>query len=176
MRRICQHELPAYGDENYRGLSHFEGPRTSGAELGFTLIELLVVISIIGILAYLGLTSFYVYRSDAAYSVINTTFRNARTSGEASLNDLDNPPVLTNASQAAQGPITDPSAQTYLPGMQLPRNVTMQVRYNPACVAAGCEAEFLEFKHCVGNEYLQWIRLGDGTELHLDHLAGAGCG
>ncbi len=142
---------------------------------GFTLLELLVVMTMIGILSYLGLTSFYVYKSDAAYSVAESVLRNARVAVEASLNDIDNPPAAVDLVQTASGKITNQSASQYLPGMQLPKNIKITVVYDPSCAEAGCQSDFLEVRHCLGKEYLQWVRFGDGTEAQLNHLAGVGC-
>ena len=145
------------------------------SEQGFTLIELLVVIAIVGILSYLGLTSFYVYRADAAYSVANSTYHNARTASESALNDLDHPPVLAASVQTVQGPISDAATRSYLPGMQMPKNTRIEARYDPTCIAGACESEFIEVRHCLGNEYVQWTRLGDGVEVFLPSLSGSGC-
>lgn len=151
------------------------GMRRVAVQSGFTLIELMVVMLIISVLSYLGMTAFYVYRSDAAYSVVQSVMRNSRVIVEASLNDLDNPPLTTNLVQNVAGPIVDAAGKTYLPGMQLPRNVKLSAQYDPTCTVAGCQSDFLEVKHCLGHEYTQWVRFGDGAEANMAHIAGVGC-
>lgn len=146
------------------------------SQAGFTLVELLTVIAIIGVLAGLGLASFKVYRGDAAYSVAESSLRNARSALEASVSNPDAilPPVGL-VSQNSPGPVQDPAAQTYLPGFQLPKNLRMSVQYDPSCTNGACTAEVLEFSHCFAQEYTRWIRLGNGTDFLLEHIAGGGC-
>ena len=151
------------------------GPRRSG-EAGFTLIELLTIIGIIGVLSLLGMSSFKVYRADAAYSVAESTLRNARSAVEASVNNIDNPPpAVSHTVQTASGPIADANARAFLPAMQLPKNVKFQVSYDPTCTSGACQSELLEVSHCYSNEYARWIRFGDGLDLTLEHIAGGGC-
>ncbi len=148
----------------------------SRGERGFTLIELLTIIGIISVLSLLGLSSFKVYRADAAYSVAESTMRNARNAVEASVNNVDNPPgAVSLVVQRAQGPISDPSARAFLPAMQVPKNVKFQVSYDPSCVSGACQSEFMEVSHCFSNEYTRWIRFGDGVDLLLEHVDGGGC-
>src|SRR6185312_14975701 len=79
---------------------------------GFTLIELLVVIAIISVLCYLGVTSFWVYRSDAAYSTAQQVMYNSRISMAAGENgDVTPPPV--SFVQKAQGPIQDAAGKQF---------------------------------------------------------------
>lgn len=146
------------------------------AEKGFTLIELLTIIGLIGILYQLGLTAFYEYRGKAAYSVAEKTLRDARTAIEAGLNDYDNPPgAVPLTVQDTQGPMSDPSLQHLLPGMMLPGSVTFRVFYDPSCQDAGCQSEMMQTNHCKGEEFVRWVRFGDGLSVWMEHLAGAGC-
>lgn len=145
-------------------------------ESGFTLIELLTIIGIIGILSLLGVTSFKVYRADAAYSVSETTLRNARSAVEAAINNIDNPPgAVALVSQNSPGPISDANAKAFLPAFQLPKNVKFEVSYDPTCVSGACQSEFLEVSHCFAQEYTRWVRFGDGVDLILEHVSGGGC-
>lgn len=147
--------------------------RSEGA---FTLIELLTVIGTIGLLAALGLTSFNVYKANAAYASVETTMINARNAVEAGISDPDNlPPAVALVSQKAQGSIQDNAAANFLPGMMLPSKMKFQASYDPTCVDAACQSEFLEAKHCWGKEYMRWVRFGDGVEMYLDHISGIGC-
>jgi prepilin-type N-terminal cleavage/methylation domain-containing protein len=50
---------------------------------GFTLIELLVVVAIIGILAAIGTSRFYIHKESAYNSMARTDLRNAITAQEA---------------------------------------------------------------------------------------------
>lgn len=148
----------------------------SSSERGFTLIELLTIIGIIGILSLLGMSSFKVYRADAAYSVAESTLRNARSAVEASVNNVDNPPpAVALTTQQSAGPISDANARAFLPALQLPKNVRFQVSYDPTCVSGACQSELVEVSHCFANEYTRWIRFGDGVDLLLEHVAGGGC-
>jgi len=145
-------------------------------ESAFTLVELLLVIAIIGILSSLALTAFQIYKSDAAYSIISSTLHAAQTAFEAGINDIDNPPAsvgLTN--QLAAGPIQDLSAQALLPGMMLPISINFEVQYDSTCMTAACQSASIQIKHCNGNEYIRWVRFGDGLSLIVDHIAGPGC-
>ena len=141
---------------------------------GFTLIELLVAILLIGVLSYLGLTSFWVYRSDAAYSVAQEVMYNSRVTVAAGEN-ADSPPPATSFVQTVQGPITDGNGKLYMPGMELPQEVKLTAQYDPTCVDSSCQSDFLEVRHCLSAEYIQWVRFGDDVETELDNLPGGGC-
>jgi prepilin-type N-terminal cleavage/methylation domain-containing protein len=146
------------------------------SQAGFTLVELLTVIAIIGVLSGLGLASFKVYRGDAAYSVAESSLRNARNAVEASVTNPDATiPSVALFSQNTAGSIQDPSAQVYLPGFQLPKNLRMSVQYDSTCTNAACIAEVLEFSHCFAHEYTRWVRFGNGSDFLLEHVAGGGC-
>jgi len=146
------------------------------SQSGFTLIELLVVVAIVGILASLGLTSFNFYKASAAYATAESTLHDARNAIEASMVDADNPPELVNLMAIEQqGPVQDPDAKQLLPGLVIPRNTKFQVAHDPDCLAAGCQAQFVQVNHCLGKEFVRWIRFGDGLEMKLDKIAGEGC-
>ena len=146
------------------------------SESGFTLIELLTVIAIVMVLSSLALTSFQVYRADAAYSVVESTIRNARNAVEASINNVDSPPgAVALTSQNTPGTLSDASARAFLPAFQLPKNTKLEVSYDPACVTAACQSELLEVGHCFSDEYSRWVRFGDGVEVLLEHVSGGGC-
>lgn len=59
------------------------------ASAGFTLIELLVVVSILGILAAIGLTKFYVYKQKAHDALAESDLRNSITAQEAKYADQE---------------------------------------------------------------------------------------
>lgn len=145
-------------------------------ESGFTLIELLTIIAIIGVLGGLGLASFKVYRGEAAYSVTEATLRNARNSAEASVNNPDVAPAAVSlVSQNTPGEPLDAAAHSYLPAFVIPKNVKVSVFYDPTCVTGACQSDLLEVSHCFANEFTRWVRLGDGSDFLLEHLAGGGC-
>jgi len=145
-------------------------------ESGFTLIELLVVIAIIGILGALGLTTFNFYKSSAAYATAESTLHDARNAIEASMVDADDPPdSVALIAIREQGPILDPEAANLLPGLNLPTNTKFQVAHDPDCLTSACQAQFVQVNHCLGKEFVRWIRFGDGLELKLDRIAGDGC-
>lgn len=146
------------------------------SEAGFTLIELLSVLAIIGILSSLGITSFRVYQANAAYAVASDTIRNAQTAFEAGINDIDDPPGNVGLTQqTTQGQITNASAANLLPGMMLPKNVSFQVQYDPTCTDAGCQSALVQVNHCLGEQYVRWVRFGDGLGVLLENLDGEGC-
>jgi prepilin-type N-terminal cleavage/methylation domain-containing protein len=150
--------------------------RRLSSEQGFTLIELLTVVGIIGILAYLGIVSFDVYKSRASYSNAIATLHNARNALEVRLNDQDNPPgAVPLTTQSTQGAISDPTLASLLPGMQIPMKTNLSVSYDPSCVIGGCQSDLIEVDPCLGREHVQWIRFGDGVDILLEHVDQSGC-
>jgi len=145
------------------------------SEQGFTLIELMVVISIIAMLATLASTSFGVYKASAAYATAEMTVGHARGALEAGLSDQDSLPGAVGAVQTSQGGIVNSAASTLLPGMMVSNNVRIEIQYDPNCTAANCQEVFLEARHCFGQQYVRWLRMGDGLEFYLAHQAGIGC-
>lgn len=147
------------------------------SEKGFTLIELLTIIVILGILAALGIQSFSVYKAGAAYGVANKTLRDARTVLEASIANYDDPPgAVTLVSQSTPGRLTDGAAQALLPEMMLPKDVTFRVEFDPSCLDSSCQQQMMQVNHCLGEEFVRFIRFGDGLDVLMEHQAGAGCG
>jgi prepilin-type N-terminal cleavage/methylation domain-containing protein len=147
------------------------------SEQGFTLIELLTIIAIIGVLAALSLSGFSIYRASAAYAVATGTMHDARNALEAALADQSNLPAqVPLQAQVVQGEIANVLGKAMLPGMQLPRNMKLQYSYDPACVDAGCIETFLQTNHCYGIEFPRFVRFGDGVEVLVEHIGGAGCG
>lgn len=145
-------------------------------ESGFTLIELLIIVALIGILSALALTSFVEYRAAAAYSVAESTVRNARTAAALGTNDLENlPAAVPSTSQSTPGGITDGLVADYLPGMQVPKDIKLTVTYDPTCIIAACQREEIQAQHCKGTKYTRWVRFGDETDVLLEALPGAGC-
>lgn len=148
----------------------------SNRESGFTLIELLTVVGIIGVLSSLGITSFYVYRSDAAYAVSERLVSDGRQSIEATLNAVDEThPTISNYVQSTQGPITDATAAKVLVGVNVPRKAKIEVSFDPDCDNSGCVMASVQANHCQADEHIKWIRYGDGVDIRLEHLAGGGC-
>jgi prepilin-type N-terminal cleavage/methylation domain-containing protein len=148
----------------------------SRGELGFTLIELLTVIATIGVLVSLALTGFSVYRASAAYAVATSTYKSARNALEAAVSDPSSlPGAVALTRVTAPGPITAAPASSIMPGMQMPKNMKLQISYDPACEDATCIEAFLSTRHCLGKEYLYWFRRGDGVESLIENVSGAGC-
>jgi hypothetical protein len=145
-------------------------------ERGFTLIELLTIIGIIGVLSYLGITSLYVYRSDAAYAVAEDSVRSAVTALEGGLSVPDVVlPSVAGFAQTSQGSLTNADAQKLLPGMMVPRKVKFEFDYDPGCNIAACEQAAIQVKHCLGRDYVRFVRYGDGSDVRVENIPGAGC-
>lgn len=145
-------------------------------ERGFTLIELLTVVGIISVLAYLGITSFYVYRSDAAYAVVAETVAQSVNALEAGAANPDEVlPSVTGFTQNSQGSLTNVDAAKVLPGLRVPRRSKLSFDFDPTCNTAACEQAAIEVRHCMGQDYVRFVRYGDGVDVRLEHLAGVGC-
>ncbi|NMC64125.1 MAG: type II secretion system protein [SAR324 cluster bacterium] len=146
------------------------------SEQGFTLIELMVIVMLIGILSYLSLVAFELYRANAAYASVESTLHSATVAAEASQSDPNNlPPPLGWYMQMGPGAITDPAAASYLVGLKLPRQTRIVASYDPNCVDAGCLSDFVEIWHCLANETAFWVRWGDGFSWTFRNVPGGGC-
>ncbi|MCB0339098.1 MAG: type II secretion system protein [Bdellovibrionales bacterium] len=146
------------------------------SESGFTLIELLTIIGIVGILASLSLTSLKVYKSDAGYSVAEKTLMDARIALEAGITATESgPDTVPLYVQKVQGALQNAGATELLPGMRLPYNVKFQVEHDNECDMLACQAELIQVDHCHSNEFIRWVRFGDGSEFQFDNVAGGDC-
>ena len=146
------------------------------SQKAFTLIELLTVVAIIGILGKLSMSSFYVYRSDAAYSNVQRTLRDMQIAAQAGTLDIDNPPATVPlVSQVDQGPLNDAAARNFLVGFQLPPNMRIQVSYDPVCQTPDCVSGWAQLNHCNATKYVQWLMYGDGSFDTITDIEGAGC-
>lgn len=146
-------------------------------ESGFTLVELLTVIAIIGIVSGMAVQSFKTYKAKSAYAVAEQTLVDARIALEAALSEPDAifPFDLANYSQSTPGEFANPNASSLFPGFRIPRNATVTVNHDPDCVSGACLSKSVEVRHCGGLEYVSWSRFGDGVEIKLEHIDGAGC-
>jgi prepilin-type N-terminal cleavage/methylation domain-containing protein len=146
-------------------------------ERGFTLIELLTVIGTLGVLLYLSINSYKLFRSSAGYGAAQMTMISGRNEVEAAVNkDPDNlPAAVPLTTQSAQGPLTNNVAHALLPNFILGKKVKFSVSYDPTCDNAGCQSEYVEASHCMGLEHIAWVRFGDGVGVVLEHLPGGGC-
>lgn len=144
-------------------------------ESGFTLIELLTVIATIGVLASIMLSGFSLYRASAAYAVATSTLQSARNAVEASMSVPDTLPAAVGFTELdAQGAVPV-ALRDLMPGMQMPKDVKLSISYDPACFDPACTETILSARHCKGMEYITWQRFGDGLEIMLEHIDGAGC-
>jgi len=149
--------------------------RTHTKDSGFTLIELLTVIATIGVLSAVMISGFSVYKASAAYAVATSSFHNARNSLEVALSQPDSlPAAVSLTSQAGPGGMSG-SLRNILPGMQLPKQTKISMAYDPTCLDDTCTESLITVKHCQGKEYVTWTRAGDGLEVMLQHVSGAGC-
>ncbi|MCB0310515.1 MAG: hypothetical protein KDD42_04740, partial [Bdellovibrionales bacterium] len=90
--------------------------------------------------------------------------------------NVDDPPGAVGlTTQSSQGPIQDPRAAELLPGMMVPRLTKFAVSYDPTCEDSSCEMSSMQVNHCQGEEYIRYVRFGDGLGVWLEHLAGDGC-
>lgn len=143
---------------------------------GFTLIELLVVVAIIGVLGALGITSFSVYRSDAAYANVQRSVRDLHIAAQAGTLDSENlPPLVALVSQDTQGPMVDAGAREFLVGFQVSPRTKVQVSYDPNCATNACLSGWAQVNHCNGQQYMQWLLYGDGSYDTIENIAGVGC-
>jgi prepilin-type N-terminal cleavage/methylation domain-containing protein len=143
------------------------------AQKGFTLIELLTVIGTLGLLLAISLQSFGEYKKQAYYTVAGQTLRDARIAYAAAESDADaSLPSITTLINA-QGMLSGPEA-TVLPGLLLPNNIALNLSHNPACNGGGCDLISISVAHCKGDEFLNWSRAGDASELLLEHISGTG--
>jgi prepilin-type N-terminal cleavage/methylation domain-containing protein len=142
---------------------------------GFTLLELMVCMTLITILAGLGLSAMRVYRARGANAVAQTTLGDARTVLEGSLNDVDNTFALVSwYEQSDPGVLHDASARALLPNFFVPRNVKFSVFHDPTCLDSSCMSDALEVQHCFGDHYSYYTRAGDGVDVRME-VAGDGC-
>ncbi len=142
------------------------------SQAGFTLIELLTVVGIIGILASLSLTSFMLYRANAAFAVVQRTLQDSRVGVESTLTNPENvPPAVALVNQQVPGSLVDGTARTFLPAIQIPRNISYSVSFDPGCQTGGCQSAFIEARHRYGKRYQQWIRFGDGLYIPVEVVA-----
>jgi prepilin-type N-terminal cleavage/methylation domain-containing protein len=146
------------------------------SQKGFTLIELLTVVAIIGILAKISINSVVLYKSNAAYAVVQQTVHDVHGSAQLGTLDIDNlPAAVPLTSQSVAGPVSNPLAREYLKGFIVPSNTKLSVSYDPTCTLVSCVSGFAEVKHCNGKKYVQWLQYGDGSYLRVEDIAGAGC-
>lgn len=151
------------------------GVSSRSREAGFTLIELLVVFIVVGVLAATSIASFGVYRAKAAYASAEATLSFARRTVEASLTRDTRPAAVPLYVQDTPGSVFDAAAADYLLGMQLGPEIKLQVSYDPSCADGSCQSDFLQVNHCRGQEFIRWIRFGDGVETLLENISGVGC-
>ena len=144
-------------------------------ERGFTLIEMLTVIGILGVLAYLTLTSLAVQRANAANKSAITSLGNARIALDAAMAEPDAVYPSVSIIQTSQGPISDPDAAQLLPAFQVTHKTAFTYFHDPACDNASCTTDEIIVKHCYGSSFALFSRYGDGTEVYLDQIPGAGC-
>ncbi|MCI5065804.1 type II secretion system GspH family protein [bacterium] len=145
------------------------------SEAGFTLIELLTVIGIVSVLSSLALTSYYYYKSSAAYAVTEIGIHDAQTAFEAGISDPDNLPASFGVtSQSSQGSIQDASASALLPGYRVPRQSRFQVSFDSTCAVGTDSMGYMQLNHCLGDRYVTWERFCDGVTVKLV-VEGEGC-
>jgi prepilin-type N-terminal cleavage/methylation domain-containing protein len=145
-------------------------------QIGFTLIELLVVIAIIGILGKLGITSFTVYKSNAAYANIERAMHEVANAASAGTLDVDNlPSAVSLTTQNTPGGLTSAAAQNFLVGFKLSQSMKLSVSYDPSCSSNSCVSGFAQINHCSGKQYMQYLLYGDGSYETISNIDGAGC-
>ncbi|MCC6954753.1 MAG: type II secretion system protein [Deltaproteobacteria bacterium] len=153
---------------------HIRGRR---GEDGFTLIELLIVVSIIGILAALGVTTFTLMKERAEYARGQDTLRSAQTAFE--VGDQEAAPgttvALTYTGDA--GGAVGGALGALLPGAVTPLNVDLGAMYE-YCDSSSPPLQvkqFLNVVPCNSTRRLTWTRFCGGTEIRLENLPNPGC-
>ena len=138
---------------------------------GFTLIELLTVIGVLGVLVWLAISAFSLYRANAAFASVQSTTSGARVDADASLSNPDIVPSTVDfMTQQSQGPLTSASAKAFMPATQVPKYISFSISFDSGCTDAGCNSVFIQARHQYGKKYQQLLRTGDGiwTTVEMD--------
>ena len=133
------------------------------SQQGFTLIELLTVVAIIALLASIAISSFLVYRQNAAFGVLQRLGGDVQQNLEISASSDVLPPAFNADIQLSAGPLVNVNARKVLDAVKLPSQTSFAGRYNPGCQSSGCESAFIELRHQKSVKYLQLLRAGDGV-------------
>ncbi len=141
---------------------------------GFTMIELLISVAIIGVLAALSMSAFFIYKNDAEYAKAETDLRNARTAFEAGIQD-DPSGSLALAFTGTGGGVLPVAMQNVLPNAMTSKDVKLGVQYDacPAGGGAGVLSQYLVATSCNAHRAAMWTRFCDGIEVFVGEVPGA---
>jgi prepilin-type N-terminal cleavage/methylation domain-containing protein len=160
------------------GVPHFRSRRHTGAvyvdnvsEGGFSLIELLVSISIVGVLAALSLTAFYVYKNNAELARAQAALRNARLALEAGYDQVQAVDAWTDPDG---GPVPAALADM-MPGFPPMHGVHLHASIIN-CGGGNQEHMIMLWSYsCQADQLAWWIRTCGGFEIYTPKAIGSSC-
>lgn len=145
-------------------------------EGGFTLIELIIVFSIIGILASMAVTAFYVYREDVEYAKVEADLRNARLAASAFEFEDDSLPAgfsVPLTFSATDGSPLAGNLATILPGGSVSPDVMLGASYD-ACDATShpfdLNSRILSLP-CRADRYAFYVKFCGGFNIYIPNIA-----
>ena len=128
---------------------------------GFSLMELLVVTGILGVLSVLGMMNFNQLREYAYDAALDSAFHDAWISVQTGISYYeeinDNTKKITGI--MGEGELTG-WKKTFLPGIQVPKDMEMAVVWSPICTLPSCVWLGLWVKHCKTLKYRNLYYLG----------------
>ena len=170
-------QLPIAGDAvAASGLgSDSRGARDS--EAGFTLIELLISLSIIGILAALSLTAFFVYKDKAEYAKAETDLRTSLVAFIVGDQDAVAGDSLALTYTNQTGGSVPAAMEQFLPKAVTSKGVEIGAQYQ-YCDSTDPPFQvkmYLTAESCLADKRVEWTKFCGGTEVRLENLPGGHC-
>lgn len=146
-------------------------------ESGFTLVELLVTVSIIGVLAQLSITSFYIYKGKAEFAKAASLYRNARTAEQAGTDDLGSSFTMSYTESTDSGGALAGLLAGLLPGITMPKDVIVGASVDSCSSGGGMDPNLvLVVKPCRGDgKHIEYVRLCNGIDTLDFNAPGNGC-
>ena len=137
---------------------------------GFTLIELLIVITTVFVLTTLSLQSLALYKKRAFDTAADQMLNQISVALESGRIDdkLTNPPDWRTVTVHDPGPLQDPAAVDFLPGLSNSKEVLFTAERNGVCEVGQmgdvCVIDWVQVRHCRGSTQISRFRFRDGTE------------
>ena len=146
------------------------------SEKGFTLIELLYSVSIVGILAAISMTAFYVYKEDVEYAKAVNDLRNARTAFEVGDSEASAGDAMGLTFTATTGGEVVAPLDEYLPGAVTSNQVMLGAQYRNCSPDEGMVInQMLVSIPCNAERYTSYTRFCNGLEILQNDIEGGGC-